>query len=131
MRMRDERWRDDYDGDGFGKLANKKINVSQKGIDIIEQHLSGKFSDVTNDAMITRLKTSLANGETITKGDASFYMHEIAEATMMNKGMSYDKAHMLALEKYDVSPFSVYSPEVIKQYPEMFGTGFKKFWNIQ
>ena len=73
----------------------------------------------------------MANGQKITGADASFYMHEIAEATMMQQGMAYDIAHLLALEKYEVSPFSVYSPDVIRQFPEMFSKGFMKFWNLE
>lgn len=80
--------------------------------------------------MIARLKQALANGEKITDGDASFYMHEIAEATMMDHGMSYREAHTLVLKKYDVSPFSVYSPEVIKQFSDRFSIAFKKFGDI-
>lgn len=116
---------------GFKSLKTaKEISVSQRGIDIVEKHLSGEYSDLTNDAMIARLKTALSNGDKITGADASFYMHEIAETTMMKKGMSYKEAHNLALQKYDVSPFSVYSPEVIKQYPGSFSRGFKNFSDL-
>ena len=62
-------------------------------------------------------------------------MHEVAEATMM-RGCeynleTYNLAHVMALLKYGVSPFSVYAPEVIMQMPECFGTGWKKFWGIE
>jgi len=119
-----------YDGSGFGNLIGKNINVTEKGINIVKQHLSGEFFDITNEAMIKRLENALTNGETISGADASFYMHEITEATLMNQGMNYDVAHALALEKYDVSPFSVYNPEVIKEYPDLFSRGFKKYWDI-
>ncbi|WP_201798252.1 hypothetical protein, partial [Lachnotalea glycerini] len=120
-----------YDGSGLGKLTGKNINVTEKGINIVKQHLSGEFSDITNDAMIKRLENALANGEKISGADASFYMHEITETTLMNQGMTYDVAHGLALEKYDVSPFSVYSPEVVTEYPDLFSRGFKKYWDIK
>ncbi|RDY26204.1 hypothetical protein CG710_021870 [Lachnotalea glycerini] len=81
--------------------------------------------------MIKRLENALANGEKISGADASFYMHEITETTLMNQGMTYDVAHGLALEKYDVSPFSVYSPEVVTEYPDLFSRGFKKYWDIK
>lgn len=70
--------------------------------------------------MIKRLDDALLNGNKLIGADASFYMHEVAEATMMNKGMSYDIAHSLALEKYDVSPFSVYSPEGLNNIQKCF-----------
>ena len=120
-----------YDGTGFGKLLGKEINPTDKGLSIVKQHLSGEFSDVTNDAMIDRIQQSIKNGSKLTDADASFYMHELNEVTLMKKGMLYDESHALSLEKYDVSPFSVYSPEVIKAFPDSFGRGFKKFWGIE
>lgn len=116
-----------YDGNRLGTLEGKEIRVSQKGIDIVKQHLSGEFSSPTNDAMIERLERALANGETINGADASFYMHELAETTMMNAGMDYATAHFLALQKYDVSPFSVYHPDVIRMFSDMFNSLWKKF----
>jgi hypothetical protein len=80
--------------------------------------------------MIARLRTALAEGKTISGTDASFYMYEASEATMMGRGMGYEAAHDAALSKYQVSPFSVYHPEVIQSLPGSFGTGFKKFWGL-
>ena len=97
---------------------------------MVKEHLSGPFSDPANEAMIQRLETALANGDTITKADASFYMHELAETTMMNRGLDYDTAHALAIQKYDVSPFSVYHPDVINKYSSEFSAAWKKFWGI-
>jgi hypothetical protein len=42
----------------------------------------------------------------------------------MKGGMSYEDVHQAALEKYGVSPFSVYHPDVIRDYPEYFN----QFW---
>jgi hypothetical protein len=112
-------------------LNGKEINPTDKGFSIVKQHLSGEFSDVTNDAMIARIEQSIKNGNKLTEADASFYMHELNEATLMKNGLVYDEAHALSLEKYDVSPFSVYSPEVIKAFPDSFGREFKKFWGIE
>ena len=120
-----------YDSTGFGKLLGKEINPTDKGLAIVKEHLSGEFSDVTNDAMIASIQQSIKNGNKLTGADASFYMHELNEATLMKKGMLYDDAHLLSLQKYDVSPFSVYSPEVIKAFPDAFGRGFKTFWGIE
>lgn len=120
-----------YDGNRLGTLEGKEISVSQKGIDIVKEHLSGEFSSPANDAMIERLEHALASGETITGADASFYMHELAEATLMSGGIDYVTAHRLALQKYDVSPFSVYHPDVIKKFSDMFNSLWKKFWGIE
>ncbi|QUH31967.1 hypothetical protein HYG85_08790 [Vallitalea guaymasensis] len=73
----------------------------------------------------------MANGQPITGADASFYMHEAAEATMMQKGIAYKAAHEAVLQKYNVSPYSVYHPEVIQQFSEWFNQGFKNFWGLK
>ena len=81
--------------------------------------------------MIARIEQSIKNGSKLTEADASFYMHELNEATLMQKGMVYDEAHALSLQKYDVSPFNVFHPEVIKEFPDSFSRGIKKFWGIE
>ncbi|NJK91117.1 MAG: hypothetical protein HC904_04355 [Blastochloris sp.] len=80
--------------------------------------------------MMQRLRTAQANGQKVTGADANFYLHEASEATMMGRGMSYDAAHAAALQKYNVSPFSLYHPEVIQANPGIFGTGFKNYWGL-
>lgn len=57
-------------------------------------------------------------------------MHEVSESTMMKKGIDYDTAHAKALQKYNVSPFSVYHADVIKSMPENFGMAWRKFWGL-
>lgn len=119
-------------GDGFGKLANKEINVSQKGLDKVKNHIaSNGFDAPENTAMINRLEQAMKNGEKITGADASFYMHELKENTLMNGGMSYNGAHKMALETYNVSPFSVYHPDVIKLEPSSWGKLWFDFWGIK
>ena len=70
--------------------------------------------------MIARLRLAQQNGQKISGADASFYLHEAAEATMMRRGVLYDAAHDAALNKYNVSPFSVYHPDVIQANPTLF-----------
>jgi hypothetical protein len=124
-------------GSGFGKLANTEVKVSQKGLDLVTNHLE-KFGNVReNSMMLDRLKDSLAKGKSITGADASFYMHEAAEATKMAKGMTYEAAHAYALAKYQVSPFSVYHPNIIQatlrdEYGYMnWSQGFLDFWGLK
>ncbi|ATQ71016.1 MULTISPECIES: hypothetical protein [Methylosinus] len=73
----------------------------------------------------------MASGQRVTGADAIFYTHEAAEATMMGRGLSYDAAHAASLEKYGVSPFSVYHPDVIRSMPEHFNSNWYKFWGIK
>ena len=88
--------------------------------------------------MINRLENAMKNGEKITDADSSFYMHELSESTMMKdltKTMdfedAYDIAHGNALEKYGVSPFSVYDIEVIEKYPGEFSPAWKRFFGVK
>jgi hypothetical protein len=50
---------------------------------------------------------------------------------MMGRGMSYEAAHAASIAKYDVSPFSLYHPEVIQQFPEMFNNAWRAFWGLE
>jgi hypothetical protein len=80
--------------------------------------------------MVGRLRGAMESGQRVTGADASFYIHELAESTMMARGLPYAQAHAATLSKYGVSPYSVYHPEVISKYPEMFGSPWKQFWGI-
>ena len=85
--------------------------------------------------MIERLESALREGKTISGADASFYMHEVTEAIKMKSGLNYDAAHAKALAKYEVSPFSVYHPDVIlkvnKTEPGSFNRNWLKFWGLE
>jgi hypothetical protein len=116
-------------GEGFGSLAGKNIRVTEKGMKTLERHLS-QFDDVPwNRAMIERLRSAMGSGRTISGADASFYMHEISEATLMSRGLPYGAAHDAALLKYGVSPFSVYHPQVVAANRGWL-TPFAKWWGI-
>ena len=81
--------------------------------------------------MIGRLKDAVASGGRLTGADANFYLHELAEATMMRAGQSYDAGHAAALQKYGHSPYSLYAPEVIKSHPQVFNMNWRSFWGIK
>jgi RHS repeat-associated protein len=115
-------------GVGLGRLANSSIKVSEKGLAIVEEHLAQFGMFPQNTAMIGRLREALNAGESISGADASFYMHELSEATMMARGMPYDSAHAAALGKYGVSPFSIYHPAVVRSFSEFFNANWLEFW---
>ncbi|MEO7593486.1 MAG: RHS repeat-associated core domain-containing protein, partial [Byssovorax sp.] len=100
-------------GEGLGMFANRTFQVSEKGLAMVENHLTQFGGFPENAAMIQRLRGALSSGTGITGADASFYFHEVSEATMMGRGMGYEAAHAASLGKYGVSPFSVYHPEVV------------------
>jgi hypothetical protein len=62
--------------------------------------------------------------------DANFYMHELTEKKLMDRGMSYPEAHEAALEAHGASRHSLYSPEVMKQFPEYFNQADRDFWGL-
>ncbi|BGE88002.1 hypothetical protein Ms3S1_p20500 (plasmid) [Methylosinus sp. 3S-1] len=118
-------------GGDLGIFAERELTVTPKGLDLVRGHLA-QFGDVpANTAMLERLEGAMASGQRVTGADAIFYTHEAAEATMMGRGLSYDAAHAASLEKYGVSPFSVYHPDVIRSMPEHFNSNWYKFWGIK
>jgi hypothetical protein len=105
--------------------------VTQKGLDLIRKHLS-QFGDCEqNTKMMERLRSAFQNGGLLSGADASFYMHEAAEATLMARGISYPSAHAASLQKYGVSQYSVYHPSVIAALPQWFNKNWRTFWGMQ
>lgn len=104
--------------------------LSEAGLNLVEKHLAQFGEAPENAAMIQRLRSAFGAGRHVTGADANFYLHEAAEATMMNRGMSYDVAHAAALEKYGVSPYSIYHPEVVQANPSLFNDAWRSFWRL-
>jgi RHS repeat-associated protein len=126
-------------GSGLGIFSERQIRVSQKGLQLVERHLARFGHWPENEAMLGRLRAALAGGRSISGADAIFYTHEASEATKMAKliqqGASadeaYEIAHEAALQKYDVSKFSVYHADVIHDLAERFNSNWKAFWKIK
>lgn len=119
--------------EGLGKISGKKYKITQKGLDFIKQYLSeqGFIGDYENQDMIKRLESALASGEKITGADAIFYTHEIKEALLVSSGIPQEDAHKMALKYYEVSPFSVYHPDVIKKESGWWNDKWFEFWEIE
>ena len=49
----------------------------------------------------------------------------------MSKGMVYRDAHEAAINKYKISPYSIYHPDVIQNMPSWFGYQWFDFWGIK
>ncbi|MFE1574157.1 RHS repeat-associated core domain-containing protein [Comamonas odontotermitis] len=107
------------------------IKITSKGLNLVEQNLSRFDLWEPNAAMVQRLRDSLQAGERLTGADANFYLHEIAENTGRLKGLGYDEAHAAALNKYGVSNFSIYHPEVIQNFPSEFNNAWRSYWGIK
>ncbi|MDL2230068.1 hypothetical protein LJC14_07460, partial [Treponema sp. OttesenSCG-928-L16] len=120
----------DRDVHRFGKLAGKEITPTKDGIDMIRSHLKNLDSSPVNDFMISQIEEALKNGSSLRGPYSSFYMHELSESMFMRNGFSYNSAHNMALQKYSVSPYSVYSPQAIQTYPQYFNKNWLNFWGI-
>ena len=119
-------------GSGLGKFENTKIIASEKGLNKIKEHIANNgFETTENTQMIERIENALKNGEKLSGADASFYMHEIKESSLMSQGYTYEQAHKITLETYQVSPFSVYHPDIIQKDPQSWGKPWFDFWGIE
>lgn len=103
--------------------------VTQEGLATVTEHLATFEEYAPDQAMISRLSSQV--GSTATGADANFYTHELMESELMSSGMDYDAAHAAALEQAGLSPFAVYAPEVIQQFPEEFGPGVFNYWGLR
>jgi hypothetical protein len=117
-------------GEGLGALEGVSVDVTQDGLAQVEAHLAQFGEYGPNEAMLQRIGAALADGQQISGADAVFYTHELTESSLMQQGMSYAEAHAAALEQYGVSPYSVYAPEVIQQFPELFNDAWRAFWGL-
>lgn len=45
---------------------------------------------------------------------------QLEKSRLMQQGLDYDTAHNAALDKYGVTEFDLYHPDVIKEMPEWF-----------
>jgi len=79
-------------GNGLGKLNGKSINVSEKGLNLVKKTYIPVWRYSRKPSDDKQNESALKNGQPITGADASFYMHEVAEATMMQKGIPYESS---------------------------------------
>jgi filamentous hemagglutinin len=108
-----------------GAAKSGGVRLSQKGLNLVENHLAKFGDDAANAGMMQNLQNAFSAGQTVTGANANFYLHEASEATMMGRGLSYDAAHAAALQKYGVSPFSLYAPNVIQANPTLFNNAWR------
>lgn len=96
--------------------------------DRIEQDLTRLDHSPINDAMLPRIRSAATEGARLSRADRAFMRHELTEAWLMNRGVGYGTAHRIA--GWTHRTFGNYDPSVIKQFPEYFGPGWKRFWGI-
>ncbi|MFI5783214.1 hypothetical protein ACIA76_39340, partial [Nocardia sp. NPDC051570] len=107
---------------------NGTASYNRADLDGVARHLSTLDHSPVNDAMISRIDQSIANGRSLTEGESNFMSHEMTEAQLMRQGMSYDDAHAEAMKTH---PFGKnYDPEVINQFPEYFNNKYRDAWGL-
>jgi hypothetical protein len=113
-----------------GVTISGKVKITKEGIDIVIKHLS-RFKDDPgmNQAMVNRLRERL--GTEVTGADANFYVHEILEYYNMAAGMGDEAAHLMAFDQAAASPFSVYHPDVVRQFRDALNAGYRRYWGIE
>ncbi len=97
--------------------------------DRIEQHLTRLDHSPANDAMLARIRGAATSGSPLSRADRAFMRHESTEAWLMDRGVGYGPAHRIA--GWTHPTFGNYDPSVIKQFPEYFGSGWKRYWGIE
>lgn len=76
--------------------------INFKGIDKIEKHIAKMDWDAANDVMIQRLKDIAGGKAKPTKIDKNYYLHELGELKKMQKGLSYEDAHIQTLKEFGI-----------------------------
>jgi hypothetical protein len=116
----------------LGKIFDV-IRVSSEEIDQIERYLASidALDNPLNKSMLKRLKSGNLAVE-----DTFFVKHELLESKLVAEGIPRIKAHKIALEKLDHSPWQIYNPEVVKVVDKKMGVktmspDYYKFWGLK
>jgi RHS repeat-associated protein len=106
------------------EAARATPRITEQGIARIEAHLGrselNALSEPANAAMLERLRLGSTSPQ-----DINFYMHELKESAIMNRGVDARDAHLETLEWQGI-PYKpgyesqLYHPNVIEQFPEYF-----------
>ena len=106
------------DGVPIRNLNIDRIKITERGIAVIERHLTRFGSHPHNEAMLVRLRRISRSEIEATAWDLRFYAHELREFVRMRiRGVApgeflklkvvdarrvYERAHDLALKDYDI-----------------------------
>jgi hypothetical protein len=122
----------EFDPAGAGgpirQLTTGRIQITSRGIDVVEQHVARFGPDPANQAMIQRLRDITAGRLQATEADRNFYSHELRQFVRYRRlgwgnGQPpdadaayalWDNAHTATLEDYGLreGPGVLYHPSV-------------------
>lgn len=116
-------------GGPLRELSNANIKITDRGIDVVERHISRFGSDAANDLMVGRLRGIASGKVEATVPDYNFYAHELREFTRVRRlgfetgtlpNEVYYNAHSAALREYGIFPIKgqelrpLYHPDAIR-----------------
>jgi hypothetical protein len=120
------------EGDDLARADDIPVTVPEhftvSDVDGVADHLARLDHSPANDVMISRVREKLASGEPLTEGEQNFMKHEMVEKSLMDRGMSYDEAHKIALTTHP--PGKNYAPEVIDEFAHLFNNWWRKQWGL-
>ncbi len=114
-------------GGAIRQLTTENIKITNKGIDVVEQHLARFGPDAPNQVMVQRLRDIAAGKIKPTQADLNFYSHELREFVRYRRqgrphgaGDDYslwNNAHTATLEDYGIPGMleDLYHPDAIRQ----------------
>jgi hypothetical protein len=78
--------------------------------------------------MLGRIRSAAADGQPLHASETNFLKHEVAEAGLMDGGMSYPEAHGIAGQTHPT--FANYHPDVFDQFPDLFNNNRRNYWGM-
>ncbi|MDO5290733.1 MAG: hypothetical protein Q4F13_14035 [Pseudomonadota bacterium] len=109
------------------QLHTNGVRITDRGVDVVERHISRFDYDGANDFMISRLR-QISRGELEpTQWDLNYYTHELREYVryrrlgwevgapddIMDRHTLWNNAHTATLEDYGLNDRALYHPEAL------------------
>jgi hypothetical protein len=89
----------------------------------VSKHLAHFGENSPNDVMLDRIKRAVSEGRPLSERQVYFMRHELTEAALMDRGVSYEEAHAEALKTHP--PGQNYDLDVIDRFEE-FGPWWRR-----
>jgi hypothetical protein len=123
-------------GSGMAATEQSALNITQKGLSTVQNHVASFGEDAANKVMLNNLGNALNNGQNLAGANLNFYTHELTEASLMAKGVCYPMSHGISLITQGVSEFSLYTPAAIQAADHAAGgvptwsLGYYMYWGM-
>ena len=116
------------------ETAATASSISRVELNIVQDYSAQPvFENASeNTAMLNGLEGASNSGEDLTGADLNLCNHEMTESALQDAGLSIEtgEAHEMAGLINGVSPYSLYAPEVIQNYPDVFNQNWFDYWDL-